>query len=66
MVNGLENTKTREWLPEKVAVLGAGRSGIAVTRFLIEKGIAVFISESCASDRLDFILASFSFICRNK
>lgn len=58
MVNGLENTKTREWLPERVAVLGAGRSGIAVTRFLIEKGIAVFISESCASDRLDFILAS--------
>ena len=58
MVNSIENTKTKEWLPEKVAVLGAGRSGIAVTRFLTGKGIAVFISESCTSDKLDFILAS--------
>ncbi|MFC1476357.1 UDP-N-acetylmuramoyl-L-alanine--D-glutamate ligase [Fibrobacterota bacterium] len=58
MVNSVENTKSKEWLPEKVAVLGAGRSGIAVTRFLTDKDIAVFISESCTSDNLDFILAS--------
>lgn len=54
----MENIKSREWLPGKVAVLGAGRSGIAVARFLIKKDIAIFISESCPSDKLDFILAS--------
>ncbi len=58
MVNSMENTKSREWLPEKVAILGAGRSGIAVAKFLLEKGISIFISESCTSDELDFILAS--------
>lgn len=48
----------KEWLPEKVAVLGAGRSGVAVARYLFNKEITVFISETCSSEDLDFILAS--------
>ena len=56
--NTVEEMKSKEWLPEKVAVLGAGRSGIAATKFLMEKGISVFISESNTVEKLDFILAS--------
>ena len=56
--NSVEKMKSKEWLPEKVAVLGAGRSGIAVSKFLMERGISVFISESNSVEKLDFILAS--------
>ncbi len=48
----------REWLPQKVAILGAGRSGIAVAKYLYKMDISVFISETCSTEDLDFILAS--------
>jgi UDP-N-acetylmuramoylalanine--D-glutamate ligase len=39
-------------------VLGAGRSGVAVAGFLLQKGVGFFISETCTAEKLDFILAS--------
>jgi UDP-N-acetylmuramoylalanine--D-glutamate ligase len=46
------------WLPEKVAILGAGRSGIAAAKYCLQKGISVFISETGSVENLEFILAS--------
>ncbi len=60
MNNKQEKTYFKEWLPARVAILGAGRSGIAVARYLLKKGIAVFISETCGAQKLDFMLASNS------
>ena len=48
----------KEWLPEKVAILGVGRSGIAAAKYLSQKGIAVFVSDTCSKEDMDFILAS--------
>ncbi|MBD3346986.1 MAG: UDP-N-acetylmuramoyl-L-alanine--D-glutamate ligase [Chitinivibrionales bacterium] len=44
-------------LPQSVAVIGAGKSGMAAARYLVEHGVKVFISDSCSQDRLDFKLA---------
>ncbi len=49
-----------DWLPAKVAVLGAARTGIAVAKFLYQKGVDVLISDISTSEKLDFILASNS------
>ncbi len=54
----LQKAKRKEWLPQKVAILGAGRSGIAVAKFLDDRGIEIYISESCGQEKLDFLLAS--------
>jgi UDP-N-acetylmuramoylalanine--D-glutamate ligase len=56
----IKKTEAKEWLPEKTAILGAGRSGIAVAKFLLERGVSIFISETCGVKKMDFILASNS------
>ncbi len=43
--------------PAKVTVLGAARSGIAAARFFTERGIAVFLSDTCSRERLDKVLS---------
>lgn len=45
-------------LPARFVVLGGARSGIAAARYLIENGHAVFVSDTCEKNRLDFLLAS--------
>ena len=45
-------------LPKKIAILGAGRSGLAAAKALLDKSISVFISDTCPPKKLDFILAS--------
>ena len=37
----------------EVAVLGLGRSGLAATRLLRDRGIAVYVSDATASDRVE-------------
>ncbi len=41
-----------------MAVLGAGRSGVAAAKYLSQRNSTVFISETCSDKDLDFILAS--------
>lgn len=48
----------KEYIPKKVSVLGAGRSGIAATQALLGLGSSVFISDTCDTNKLDFILAT--------
>jgi UDP-N-acetylmuramoylalanine--D-glutamate ligase len=43
-------------LPKSATVIGAARSGIAAAKFLINKGVSVFISDSCKPDKLEKIL----------
>ncbi|MCP4626698.1 MAG: UDP-N-acetylmuramoyl-L-alanine--D-glutamate ligase [bacterium] len=62
MSEAKENNSTlvvpKEWLPQRVAILGAGRSGIAAAKYLTQKEVAVFVSETCSKEDMDFILAS--------
>ncbi len=51
-------TEEMRVLPEKVAILGAAKSGLASVRFLQEQGVSVFLSDLCSREKLDFILAS--------
>lgn len=57
MQNVLRTDKMRR-LPERVAVLGAAKSGLASAKFLKDQGVSVFISDLCQREKLDFILAS--------
>ncbi len=59
-INKKSELKPKEWLPANVAILGAGKSGIAAAKFLIDKDVSVFISETCGDKKMDFILASNS------
>ncbi|MBN1980309.1 MAG: UDP-N-acetylmuramoyl-L-alanine--D-glutamate ligase [Chitinivibrionales bacterium] len=54
----MRTEREKKWLPEKIAVLGAGQSGIAVTRFLVEQGKQVFLSDACSAEKLHRILVS--------
>lgn len=45
------------YIPKRVSILGAARSGCAAAQFMVHKGISVFISDSCSADKLDAILA---------
>jgi len=44
-------------IPSPVAIIGAGRSGVATARFLLDRGIGVFISDACAREKLEKTLA---------
>lgn len=57
-IKNTDNQKNREWIPNRVAILGAGRSGSAVARYLTERGVTVFISETCGKEKLGLLLAS--------
>ena len=48
----------KTYIPHKVSILGAARSGCAAAKFLSKKGIPVFISDSCAVDKLETVLAA--------
>jgi UDP-N-acetylmuramoylalanine--D-glutamate ligase len=41
----------------RVAIIGAARSGCAAARFLLDRGHPVFISDSCASPKLEAALS---------
>jgi UDP-N-acetylmuramoylalanine--D-glutamate ligase len=42
--------------PAKVSIIGAARSGLAAAEFFIDKGTAVFISDSCDINKLESVL----------
>ena len=42
-----------DYIPKKVSILGAARSGLATAKFLGEKGIAVFLSDACPAQQLE-------------
>ncbi|MDD5676310.1 MAG: hypothetical protein PHC61_19210, partial [Chitinivibrionales bacterium] len=44
-------------LPSRIAILGAARSGLAAAHFLRQRGVDVFISETCAPEKLKSALA---------
>ncbi len=48
----------KEWLPARIAILGTGKSGIAVAKYLIEQGKDIFISDAASSDKMEFVLAT--------
>ena len=48
----------KTYIPCKVSVLGAARSGIAAALFLSDKGIPVFISDACTPETLEKTLAA--------
>ncbi len=41
---------------KKVSVIGAAKSGIAAVKYFVARGVSVFISECCGSERLSQIL----------
>jgi UDP-N-acetylmuramoylalanine--D-glutamate ligase len=45
-------------IPDKVSVLGAARSGMAVIKYLLKRGITPFLSDICADEKLEAILKS--------
>lgn len=42
--------------PGRVSIIGAARSGIAAARFLIDRGVDVFVSDRCGREELEKIL----------
>lgn len=42
--------------PSRVSIIGAARSGLAAAEYFIEKGSAVFISDSCEAEKLKSVL----------
>jgi UDP-N-acetylmuramoylalanine--D-glutamate ligase len=48
----------KTYIPLKVSVLGAARSGIAAALYLSDKGIPVFISDTCSPEKLEKTLAA--------
>jgi len=49
---------TKTYIPRKVSVLGAARSGLAAAVYLSGRGIPVFISDICAQEKLEAVLAA--------
>jgi UDP-N-acetylmuramoylalanine--D-glutamate ligase len=47
----------KNYIPKKVSILGAARSGLAAARFLNARGVSVFISDSCLPNKLSEMLA---------
>ena len=48
----------RNTFPPRVAILGAARSGCAAAKYFHSKGTSLFISDSCAPEKLDSLLAA--------
>jgi UDP-N-acetylmuramoylalanine--D-glutamate ligase len=46
----------KTYFPDKVAIIGAAKSGIAATRYFIEHGVSVVISDLCSSEHLEKII----------
>jgi len=51
-MNSQSVIRSRDWLPQNIAVLGAGKSGIAAAQFLVKLGKTVFISDTCGTEKL--------------
>ncbi|KMQ53047.1 UDP-N-acetylmuramoylalanine--D-glutamate ligase [Chitinispirillum alkaliphilum] len=49
-------TDLHNHLPQKVAVLGAARSGIAAARYFRDRGVRVLISDICGEEKLSVTL----------
>jgi UDP-N-acetylmuramoylalanine--D-glutamate ligase len=47
----------RVTFPRRVGILGAGRSGLAAATYFRSKGVDIFISDSCAIEKLEAILS---------
>jgi UDP-N-acetylmuramoylalanine--D-glutamate ligase len=48
--------KRRNYIPARVSILGAARSGCAAARFLSSRKALIFISDSCSKDKLARLL----------
>ncbi|MGA2507440.1 MAG: UDP-N-acetylmuramoyl-L-alanine--D-glutamate ligase [Chitinispirillaceae bacterium] len=46
----------RTTFPRRVSIIGAARSGIAAAGYFRSKGVSLFVSDSCAADKLEKIL----------
>jgi UDP-N-acetylmuramoylalanine--D-glutamate ligase len=51
------NNQDYRILPKSASIIGAARSGIAVARYLTERKVPVFISDSCPAAKLEQVLA---------
>jgi len=51
-------TYNKKYLPKKVAVIGAARSGICSAKYLKQKGIDVFLSDICSKEKLEKLIES--------
>ncbi len=45
-------------IPQKIAIIGAGRSGLATAKFLLNRNTSVFVSDSSPRENLEFVLAA--------
>ena len=43
--------------PRQVSVIGAARSGMAAARYFTDRGVRVFISDSCSSEKMKKLIA---------
>jgi len=48
----------KTYIPRKVSILGAARSGLAAAVFLNSRSIPVFISDTCPLEKLEAVLAA--------
>lgn len=54
--NNQKSRFPKEWLPRYISILGAARSGLATVKYLLKKGISVFLSDTCTQEKLSPIL----------
>lgn len=50
------NFDIKKNLPKRVTVIGAARSGLAAAEFFTERGVSVFISDTCPEEKLVSLL----------
>jgi UDP-N-acetylmuramoylalanine--D-glutamate ligase len=53
----MTNFDLQTTFPKRVTIIGAARSGLAAAAFFAKRNVQLFISDSCAPDRLEEILA---------
>lgn len=53
-----ETFDLRATFPRRAGILGAGRSGLAAAAYFRSKGVDIFISDSCAVEKLEALLSA--------
>lgn len=52
-MKGMNTHRNVQWLPDRIAIIGAARSGLAAAQFLLSRGKRVFISDTRTREKLD-------------
>jgi UDP-N-acetylmuramoylalanine--D-glutamate ligase len=57
-ISSPRNSYPKAYVPKRAAVIGAARSGIGAAKFLWSKGVNVFVSDTCSTEKLDKLLCA--------